>query len=469
MSTGIESFPVKSAPKWNRNWNRKGMKLEPLKRLTDLNLRALLKRRRTGEELIPDGSVPGLSVRLFPGGAANWSFLVRVTGEGGVNKNGKRLLGRKIRISLGNYPEVTLQAARARANHMADQAKRGVNPKDLLKETATAGSFTVADLSKDFLKQYVHSKELDSAAKYEIAFSSHINPKVGERLAELLTREEARSVMEAARIKRLRPTPDKRGREIGGVEAARTAMAVLRHMYSWAMEEGKLKRKDNPASKMDRNLPKSKQSGVVLSLNEARIVWNAAEATGYPFGTHVQLMLLTGCRRDEWASARRTWIDMSEALMVIPAGEYKTDHVHVVPLVPQALEILNRIPKAQNGDYLLSSTGGRVPIKGISKFYNTRLEDAILALTGARFSKAFTSHDLRRTVATRIAEKLGDQGDKLVKRVLGHADGSVTAIYNRYAYVREMRGVLEIWANDLVARPAPLQKPSAQTDISHAA
>lgn len=445
------------------------MKLEPLKRLTDLNLRSLLKSQRTGEELIPDGSVPGLSVRLFPGGAANFSFLVRVTGEGGINKNGKRLLGRKIRVSLGNYPEVSLQAARARANHMADQAKRGINPKDLLKETATAGSLSVADISKDFLKQYVHSKELDSAPKYEIAFSTHINPKVGERLAELLTREEVRSVMEAARIKRLRTTPGKRDRDIGGVEAARTAICVLRHMYAWAMEEGKLKRKDNPASKIDRNLPKSKRGEVVLSLNEARIVWNAAEATGYPFGTHVQLMLLTGCRRDEWASARRTWINMSDALMVIPAGEYKTDHVHVVPLVPQALEIIKRIPKSQNGDYLLSSTGGRVPIKGISKYYNTRLADAIIALTRARFSKAFTSHDLRRTVATRLAEKLGDQGDKLVKRVLGHTDGSVTAIYNRYAYVKEMRRLLQNWANDLIARPTPLQNASAKTRISQAA
>ena len=50
--------------------------------------------------------------------------------------------------------------------------------------------------------------------------------------------------------------------------------------------------------------------------------------------------------------------------MVIPAGEYKTDHVHIVPLVPQALEILKKIPKPPHGDYLLSSTGGRVPIQG---------------------------------------------------------------------------------------------------------
>jgi integrase len=268
-------------------------------------------------------------------------------------------------------------------------------------------------------------------------------------------------------VKRRRP-PGERGGRIGGVEAARTAMGVLRHMYSWGMDEGKLKRKDNPASRIDKNLPKKKQGDVVLSLDEARVVWAAAQETGYPFGTHVQLTLLTGCRLDEWASARKAWMDMNEALIVIPAGDYKSDHVHVIPLVPQAIEILKQIPKSQHGDYLLSTTGGRVPIRGVAKYYRTRLADAIIAVTGAKFSKEFTSHDLRRTVATRLAETLGDQGDKLVKRVLGHSDGSVTAIYNRYAYVREMRRVLDVWANDLTAGSVRQENPVA-TAIAHAA
>jgi hypothetical protein len=103
------------------------------------------------------------------------------------------------------------------------------------------------------------------------------------------------------------------------------------------------------------------------------------------------------------------------------------------------------------GGGLLSTDGARTPISGISKYYRTRLNNAIIANTGGRLSKEFTSHDLRRTVAMRLAEALGEQGEKLVKRVLGHSDGSVTAIYNRYAYVREMRTVLEKCANELTA------------------
>ncbi len=427
------------------------MKLEPLARLTDVNLRVLLKRARDAEELVRDGSVPGLSIRLFPGGSANWSFLVRVVGEGGTNAHGKRLLGKKIRVSLGNYPSVSLQGARSRANDLADQAKRGTNPKEAMRAAATSVSGTVVDLSTDFLKNYVHSRQLDSAAKYEYAFSTHINPKIGSKLAELLTRDDVRSLMDAARVKRTRES-GQRGGGIGGIEAARTAVGVLKHLFSWAIEEGKLKRRDNPASRIDRNLPNKARGETVLSLDEARLVYRAAEATGYPFGTHVQLMLLTGCRCDEWASALTSWIDAKQALMVIPASSYKSDHVHVVPLVPQAVQILKSIPKQRQGDYLLSSTNGRVPIQGVAKYYRTRLLDALLALTGERFSKSFTSHDLRRTVATRLAESLGNEGDKLVRRVLGHSDGSVTAIYNRYAYVREMRLALQIWARELGGR-----------------
>lgn len=35
--------------------------------------------------------------------------------------------------------------------------------------------------------------------------------------------------------------------------------------------------------------------------------------------------------------------------------------------------------------------------------------------------------------------------------MLGHSDGSVTAIYNRYGYVKEMRAVLEKWVTELTA------------------
>ncbi|HEX5460776.1 MAG TPA: hypothetical protein VFX20_12475 [Steroidobacteraceae bacterium] len=107
------------------------------------------------------------------------------------------------------------------------------------------------------------------------------------------------------------------------------------------------------------------------------------------------------------------------------------DHLHVVPPVPQAVEILKAIPERRAGDYLFSSDGGRIPISGISKYYRTRLRNAIIANTGSPLSKEFTSHDLRRMVATRLAEALGEEGDKLIKSSAfteAHRVGMKTAI-----------------------------------------
>jgi integrase len=422
-------------------------------RLTDLTIRALLKKSGSRAVVLPDGTVPGLSLRIGMTGSATWSLLLRVVGEGGVKATGRKLMGSKLRVNLGSYPAVTLEGARAQANQIIDEANRGINPKAALKASATAGGLTIAELSQKFMADYVHSKQLDSASKYQMAFDTHINPEIGKKPAERLTREDCRELMNAVRIARPRAAGERGGR-IGGVEAARTAMGVLRQMLTWASDESVLNRRDNPASKIQKNLPKKKTGERVLSLREARVVWNAAQAAGYAFGWHAQLMLLSACRLDEWASARRSWLDLDEALLVIPADDYKSDHVHVIPLVPQAVELLRRLPAATTGDYVLSSTGGSRPIQGVSKFFNTRLRDEIIAQTGAPLPH-FTSHDLRRTVATQLAESLGDEGDKLIKRVLGHSDGSVTAIYNRYGYVREMRRALEQWANDLTASSLP--------------
>ena len=212
-----------------------------------------------------------------------------------------------------------------------------------------------------------------------------------------------------------------------------------------------MKRTDNPAIGMEDNLPKKRRKERVLSMEEARLAWCAAESLGYPFGPVYQLILLTGCRPGEWSACLRQYLDLKQGLLVLPAAAYKTDHVHVVPLVSQAVEILECVLAhhcGHSGEYLFSGTDGARRLSGWSKGH-ARMLRAICAESGERTVVPWTPHDLGRTVATRIAEQLGVGGEQLIKRVLGHADGSVTAIYNRYGYVKEMRAVLEHWAKEL--------------------
>lgn len=434
--------------------------------MTDSTLRAALQKGRRQRLDLADGAVPGLTLRLGPG-CATWSLILRVVGEGGVTKRGHQKKGKRVRVSLGEYPSVTLEAARGLANTFLDQAKKGVSPVKALEAAATAGGLTVQGLAERFLTDYVRMKELRAFIKYEGALRVHVVPRVGDVLADTLNREQVRALLKRVMV-RVPRTERPRDRPRGGKEAARTVLAVLRKMISWGTAEGLLGRKDNPASGMESNLPKKRKKERVLSLDEARIAWRAAETLGYPFGPAYQLIMLTGCRPGEWARARRPWIDLKQALCVIPAERYKSDHVHVVPLVAESVGILEEVLKSfrgQSGDYIFSGTDGRRPLAGWPRA-QVRMMRAMCAVSGERSVVPWTPHDLRRTVATRIAEQLGVGGEQLIKRVLGHSDGSVTAIYNRYGYVKEMRGALEQWVGDLTS-DAEIETHSRRATSEH--
>jgi integrase len=54
----------------------------------------------------------------------------------------------------------------------------------------------------------------------------------------------------------------------------------------------------------------------------------------------------------------------------------------------------------------------------------------------------FTRHDLRRTYSTATAEWTLPH---VLSRLLAHAEGGVLPIYNRYAYLAEMREAVLKW------------------------
>jgi integrase len=423
-----------------------------MRKLTDSVVQAAVRRASAGTRDLFDAAVPGLALRIGLR-VASWSLMVRVAGEGGVSVRGFKKKGKRTRLSLGEYPTVSLQAARAAANAYLDQAARGESPVAKLELAATTGGLTVRALGEKFLTDYVQTKELRALLKYGGALRVHVFPRVGDELAETLSRAQVRDLLREVMIKQPRGDAP-RDRPRGGKEAARTVVAVMRKMINWGMAEDLITRKDNPVEGMESNLPKKKKKETVLSLDDARVAYRAAASLGYPFGPVYQLILLTGCRPGEWGDCRAPYLDLKQSLLVIPADAYKADHVHVVPLVPEAVKILENVlahHSGKSGDYLFSGTDGRKSVYGWSKA-KTRMLKACLAETGEIPKIRWTPHDLRRTVATRIAEQLGIEGEKFVKRVLGHSDGSVTAIYNRYGYMKEMRRVLELWVKELTAR-----------------
>jgi integrase len=89
-----------------------------------------------------------------------------------------------------------------------------------------------------------------------------------------------------------------------------------------------------------------------LDLNELNTIWSAGSDMGYPFGPIVQLLILSGQRRSEIANIKRAWI--SNGCIEIPAAEYKTGNVQVVPLTNRMRAILDEQPVWNGGEFVFS-------------------------------------------------------------------------------------------------------------------
>lgn len=140
-----------------------------------------------------------------------------MTGEGGASARGAPVKGKTHRITLGEYPAVTLETARGTANFYWAQAKKGVSPVRALESAATAGGLTVTALGATFMTDYVKMRELRALDKYQMALDVHIVPQLGSVRADLLTREEVREAVKRVMVKQPRGSGP-RDRPRGGKE-----------------------------------------------------------------------------------------------------------------------------------------------------------------------------------------------------------------------------------------------------------
>ena len=151
------------------------------------------------------------------------------------------------------------------------------------------------------------------------------------------------------------------------------------------------------------------------------------------------------------------WTDLDleadNPVWTLPREATKADRLHTVPLSPQAVDIINALPRME-GEHVFStrheqSADGKPisrPISGFSKA--KRILDAEMAEKAERDApETWRHHDLRRTAASGMA-RLNVQ-PHILSRVLNHAPGQsegVTAIYNRHHYQDELRHALNKWA-----------------------
>lgn len=196
----------------------------------------------------------------------------------------------------------------------------------------------------------------------------------------------------------------------------------------WCVHNGIIEQ--NPIAGL-RNQGRINKRDRILTDDELVTIWN--NATEYPFGHIVRLLITTGQRRSEIGKMECDFIHHDH--ITFPTGYTKNSKEHTFPIGPLTNQILLSMP----------DTKGLV----FGTFNGWAKKKRQLALNLPHF----TLHDLRRTFASNHA-RIGTP-IHLIERLLNHTPAGVHWVYNRHSYQTELRlacDSYENWLQSLLLR-----------------
>jgi integrase len=379
-----------------------------------------------------DDDMPGFGLRLREGGKRTWIIQYRIGAK-------------QRRLTLGSVQKLTAAKAREEAKNRLASVELGGDPQQEKHDTRAAAGQTVGKLVEEYLARRHYETGKDALRKSSYEATAHYLQKHCKPLRALQADKVDRSAI-AVRLTEIEA-------KVSSVTAARVRVA-LSTMFAWAVGQGLLE--SNPVIGTNKP-PEPKARDRVLSAGEIAEIWAACRDDD--FGRIVRLLLLTGQRRDEIGDLQWSEVDLDGAVINLPPDRTKNHRPHVVPLAPAAAAILRSTPRrARKGgaiDYVFGEgKGGYSGWSKAKEALDRRINDDGTAW-GKRAGKPkiadWRLHDLRRTCATVMADKLGVLPhviEAMLNHVSGHKAG-VAGIYNRASYEREVRAALTLWSEHL--------------------
>jgi integrase len=216
--------------------------------------------------------------------------------------------------------------------------------------------------------------------------------------------------------------------------AARRALSAF---FAWTIADGLLGNGANPVDgshRPDDPTPRDR----VLAPSELAAIWGVCKDD--ELGWIIRLLILLGSRRQEVGGMRWSELDLDVGTWTLPAERSKNHRTHTIALPAAALAIVNTVPR-RDRDPLFGDRAS----DGYTNWSNAKAElDRRLGDT----VKPWRIHDIRRTVATRMAD-IGIE-PHVIEAALNHYSGhrrGVAGIYNRSSYEGAVAAALERWAD----------------------
>ena len=418
---------------------------------------ATTKPKPTGNILLGDGN--NLWLVINPGGTRSWliDYLIK---------------GLRRKLIIGNYDSkggesqifntlldggvLSLAQARAIAAEWKQLRRAGRDPvaeRDELKALekkqldAELAQPTVTEAANLFLKKNIAGKRSALAVKYRLDRIS--SSTLGKKKIRDVTRQNIIAAIEKVAEGR----KDGKSAKLLAGEVLSAAKRLWRYAeaHEWVAQSciATLRRQDFDAAYKPRQ--------VRLRVDEIAELWRALNDPLRCKADHIticaiKLIILTGQRESEVASAEWSELNLDAGIWDIPAHRTKMERSHRVHLSPQAISVINAVkPITRTSRFVFAS-----PLKENQPIWGRSLNGALATMFRlGRLSKVTSCHihDLRRSLISGLPD-LGFAAH-IGHKIANHKLQGVFAIYNHAEYMDERKAALHLWAEriEILAMP----------------
>jgi integrase len=362
----------------------------------------------TSDMVYWDSGCPGFGVKVTPKGRKVFVVLYRTGGAGSSLR----------KYTIGVFGHVTLHQARVAAQRVFAAKLDGRDP---AAEKRAAKQRVMADRVDELLEAFIaqHVSQNRSAAEISRLLRREVGKTWGHKSIHEISKRDIVELISAI---------EQRGAPVAANKALKTIKTFLR----WCV--GRAVLGQSPADGVPLPAKEVARDRVLTDLELTQVIL-AARKIGGLYGGIVELLALTGQRREEVAGSTWDEFDLDQRIWTLPKARTKNAKQHTVHLSAQASAVLKRMKK--QGPFVFSFHG-TTPSRNFS--LNKRRLDEMSGV------KHWRLHDLRRSCVSGMA-RLGIP-PHVADKILNHQSGTISgvaAVYQRHEFLAERQVALDLW------------------------